>query len=775
MRHIHKGLFLLVALIGLAAWGAGALAAPPPGPARPAFGPDIRVSTDNPGQPHHDPVAAADPLNPLHFIVGATDTTGAGGSRSGVYFTTDDGQTWGGGNLLGPYPPGPAITPSGEVRAGIDRFNHTYVADQGTSATGYCPGGMYSHRSTDGGATFQTPVPIVTNSQIEIAEGLALAVNQDPSGTWAGRVYAAYGAIAATNCVPSSTGPSLIRFSYSSDNGVNWTAPVTFTQPVDPLFQRVLSQFPAVAAGSSGRVYVGYIALTSLLDPTHNARIYVNRSLDGGSSFGTFHATTAAALTLPGYVDFTTSFGDFVQADTAGHGLLISPAPVLVVSPTDSLVVYAAWTHHQSGWDTTYQAACCGGSTTQQTFQASDIAFVRSTDGGTTWGALVRVNDDALNNAKDQFTPALSVSTDGVLHLSWYDRRDDPNNLLYHRYYSRSTDGGTTWSVNERVSDVPSDPAAVLGSDSNATIGLYSGLAANTSRVLPFWVDTRSGTPAGEQRIYTDPDVIGGNPTPTATVPPGATATVTSGPGSTATPTATGGPASTATATATATVCSVTFNDVPVGSTFYAFIRCLACRGIVGGYPCGGPAEPCPGSYYRPNNNVTRGQVSKIVSESAQFSDPVPSAQQSFEDVAPSSTFWVWIERLSTRGIISGYPCGGAFEPCVAPNNRPYFRPNNNVTRGQLSKITSGAAGWTETPTGQTFEDAPPASTFYLYIERMAVRGVISGYPCGGPFEPCVGPANRPYFRPNNNATRGQMSKIAASAFFPNCQTPARR
>jgi hypothetical protein len=211
------------------------------------------------------------------------------------------------------------------------------------------------------------------------------------------------------------------------------------------------------------------------------------------------------------------------------------------------------------------------------------------------------------------------------------------------------------------------------------------------------------------------------------------------------------------------------------GSTFYDFIRCLACRGIVGGYPCGGPGEPCPGSYYRPNNNVTRGQVSKIVSESAAFTDPVPSTQQTFEDVPPGSTFAQWIERLSTRGIIAGYPCGGPFEPCVGPNNRPYFRPNNNVTRGQLAKIVSGAAGYTETPTGQIFEDVPPTGTFYLWVERLAGRGIIGGYPCGGPGEPCVAPANRPYFRPNNPATRGQMSKIAAAAFFPNCATPARR
>jgi hypothetical protein len=152
-------------------------------------------------------------------------------------------------------------------------------------------------------------------------------------------------------------------------------------------------------------------------------------------------------------------------------------------------------------------------------------------------------------------------------------------------------------------------------------------------------------------------------------------------------------PNATATSTATPqpTACPIQFIDAPPGSTFYDYIRCLACRGIVGGYPCGGPGEPCPGQYYRPNNNVTRGQVSKIVSESAGFTDAIPSTQQTFEDVPPSGTFWLWIERLSSRGIIGGYACGGPFEPCVTPGNLPYFRPNNQATRGQMAKIAAAA------------------------------------------------------------------------------------
>jgi hypothetical protein len=172
---------------------------------------------------------------------------------------------------------------------------------------------------------------------------------------------------------------------------------------------------------------------------------------------------------------------------------------------------------------------------------------------------------------------------------------------------------------------------------------------------------------------------------------------------------------------------------------------------------------------FRPNNNITRGQLSKIVANSASFNEPVSG--QTFEDVPPSSTFYIYIERMASRGIIGGYPCGGTGEPC-GPANKPYFRPNANATRGQISKIVSEAAGFTDVPEGQTYQDVSPTNTFYLWIERLSSRGIMSGYPCGGTAEPCIPPSNKPYFRPNANATRGQTSKIVANTFFPGCSTP---
>ena len=53
------------------------------------------------------------------------------------------------------------------------------------------------------------------------------------------------------------------------------------------------------------------------------------------------------------------------------------------------------------------------------------------------------------------------------------------------------------------------------------------------------------------------------------------------------------------------------------------------------------------------------------------------------------------------------------------------------------------------------FRDVPPGSVFYPFVETAACRGLVSGYDCGpGCYE----------FRPANNATRGQIAKIAYNA-----------
>ncbi len=60
----------------------------------------------------------------------------------------------------------------------------------------------------------------------------------------------------------------------------------------------------------------------------------------------------------------------------------------------------------------------------------------------------------------------------------------------------------------------------------------------------------------------------------------------------------------------------------------------------------------------------------------------------------------------------------------------------------------------------QDFQDVPTTYLFYGVIHDLFVDSVIGGYPCGGPGEPCVPPANLPYFRPSANVTRAQNAKF---------------
>jgi hypothetical protein len=144
------------------------------------------------------------------------------------------------------------------------------------------------------------------------------------------------------------------------------------------------------------------------------------------------------------------------------------------------------------------------------------------------------------------------------------------------------------------------------------------------------------------------------------------------------------------------------FADVPPTNVFYSFIQSAYQAGVIVGYPCGGANEPCDGQnrpYFRPGATVTRGQTSKMVVTAFGFNEPVPTTAWSFQDVAPGSTFHVFIERMFARGIINGYPCGTGGEVCVPPQNRPYFRPNASVTRGQTAKIVYESMQQAASPT----------------------------------------------------------------------------
>ena len=77
-----------------------------------------------------------------------------------------------------------------------------------------------------------------------------------------------------------------------------------------------------------------------------------------------------------------------------------------------------------------------------------DVMFARSEDGGQTWSAPVRVNDDPGTTAWQWFG-TMSVAPNGRIDAVWLDTRNDTSGgYLSELYYSFSTDAGVTWSPN---------------------------------------------------------------------------------------------------------------------------------------------------------------------------------------------------------------------------------------------------------------------------------------------------------------------------------------
>lgn len=125
------------------------------------------------------------------------------------------------------------------------------------------------------------------------------------------------------------------------------------------------------------------------------------------------------------------------------------------------------------------------------TAACTDVILFKSTDGGNTYSAPVRVNQDDPKQAADQFQPWMAITPKGQLDISYFDRRNDPNNFYIDTYLSRSNDGGKTF-VDTRVTHSVWDPDInPPTSPSGAFIGDYQGIVADDNAAIPFWNDTQ--------------------------------------------------------------------------------------------------------------------------------------------------------------------------------------------------------------------------------------------------------------------------------------------
>jgi hypothetical protein len=125
-------------------------------------------------------------------------------------------------------------------------------------------------------------------------------------------------------------------------------------------------------------------------------------------------------------------------------------------------------------------------------FQRDQIAFSKSTDGGLTWSPAARINAVASTQA---FTAAIAVDADGNIGVTHYDFRFDTvtgEPLVTDVWFLRSSNAGATWS-EERVTpssfDMRQAPVA-----RGFFVGDYIGTAATGLTFKPFFTTSNPAT-----------------------------------------------------------------------------------------------------------------------------------------------------------------------------------------------------------------------------------------------------------------------------------------
>jgi hypothetical protein len=284
-----------------------------------------------------------------------------------------------------------------------------------------------------------------------------------------------------------------IQMRYSRDGGRTWSGDVQ----VSDLSHDFFDWNPIPVVGPGGILYVAY-------EYVHNNYIgnesilYLARSTDGGRSWSGDRQISGGPVTKIGRPDYKKR--ELTLLGGANCTLLrIHHFPSIAVSPFDINTLYAVW--NDGRWEP--NGGLCGA-----TGRHSDIAFSRSTDGGNTWTAPARINDDPPSMGIDQFSPTLAVRSDGLLAATWYDRRysyyshqDDIAGYDYDLVYAQSADGGLTWSPNTRVSDYSSQPDKAQDFKGIDDLGFRKDIVFTPGHVLASWMGTPLDIQAGNYNV----------------------------------------------------------------------------------------------------------------------------------------------------------------------------------------------------------------------------------------------------------------------------------
>lgn len=338
---------------------------------------------------------------------------------SGFSTSNDGGQTWHSGFF--PLSIGGAET-GGDPSIGVDRQGNFFFANLAADAQ---HGTIQVNKSTDGGNTWSPGVVVQEDDE---SDKEWLAIGPDPVNKKRDNVYVTWTSFQAEACE--------LRFGASFDGGATFTAktifiPTSDANPANP--QNCLTFSNPVVDQSTGILYIPFLRFS-------NADQDFIQMLISNDAGATFHFAT---FNIPGAPDATvmpvTQPGEATEcgatlvapnqfsvnvrltvhtAQNAGPGITGLPrytqASRMTLQPALAArdgVLYLAWSN-----------------STSQIFGdpngGSNVLFIKSTDGGSTWSAPIIVNPVSAD--KHHVLPAIALDNNpNSVHISYYTQHSD--------------------------------------------------------------------------------------------------------------------------------------------------------------------------------------------------------------------------------------------------------------------------------------------------------------------------------------------------------------